>query len=380
MRILLVSDTFSPTMGGIETQVQGLAQQLSERGHQVCVATCTPQGEETPENTPYRVVRSVWANPMNAPIDPRAGRRFMALIEKWRPDVVHLHLGEVTPGVQDLLLRMRGRAIPTVVTVHSLWNRQLTIPAYRALARWCGLGSEPIVWSGVSELVNRHIREVLGDSVHVATVPNGIETSRWRCEKRAHSGLVAVTATRFAPRKRVGELIDMYEALHRKWTSLHPGTPLPLRAVLAGEGPEWDRLARRVGASEMADHLILPGRMSADELRMLYAESDLFVAPSVRESASIAGREALAAGLVVLTRSQSGLAEAVDDGVSGFAADTDARMVELLQWACDNPDLMAEMGERNARAQWPFDWAYVAETTCEVYRRARECVSRAMGQ
>ena len=73
-----------------------------------------------------------------------------------------------------------------------------------------------------------------------------------------------------------------------------------LRAVVAGEGPLFDGVQRRVERSGLGDWLLLPGRLSATQLQDLYARSDIFLAPSVKESASIAGREALASGLAVM--------------------------------------------------------------------------------
>ena len=119
MRIVLVSDTFRPTMGGIETQVGALADHLHSRGHDIVVLTCTPEGD-SPSTCPYPVLRSSWRNPFNAPIDPKAPRRFTDFIRRFNPDVVHYHMGELTPVVQSVLLNLKDSRIPQVVTVHSL--------------------------------------------------------------------------------------------------------------------------------------------------------------------------------------------------------------------------------------------------------------------
>ena len=119
MRIILVSDTFRPTMGGIETQVGALADHLHSRGHEIVVLTCTPEGAQT-DPCPYTVLRSTWSNPFGAPVDPKAPRRFRDFITRFQPDVVHYHMGELTPVVQSLLLRLTDSGIPQVVTVHSL--------------------------------------------------------------------------------------------------------------------------------------------------------------------------------------------------------------------------------------------------------------------
>ena len=376
MRIVLVSDTFRPTMGGIETQVGALADHLHARGHDIVVLTCTPEGD-APSTCPYPVLRSSWRNPFNAPIDPKAPRRFTDFIRRFNPDVVHYHMGELTPVVQSVLLNLKDSRIPQVVTVHSLWDPRVTIPAFRAIARRTGLAQAPIMWTGVSELVNEQIREVMGPDICVSTLHNGVDVAPWQRPPVAHQGIVAVTATRFAPRKRVDALIDILSETRRRWDSYSRGHAgdFPLRAVVAGEGPLFDRVQRRVERSGLGDWLLLPGRLSATQLQDLYSRSDIFLAPSVKESASIAGREALASGLAVMTRSQSGLAEVVENGLNGWCLDNDDEMIEALLSVLEVPAQLEHIHEHNRSEDFPFTWAKVIEATESYYRQAQELAS-----
>lgn len=376
MRIVLVSDTFRPTMGGIETQVGALADHLHARGHDIVVLTCTPEGD-SPSTCPYSVLRSSWRNPFNAPIDPKAPRRFTDFIRRFNPDVVHYHMGELTPVVQSVLLNLKDSRIPQVVTVHSLWDPRVTIPAFRAIARRAGLVQAPIMWTGVSELVNEQIRQVLGSDICVSTLHNGVDVAPWQRPPVAHQGIVVVTATRFAPRKRVDALIDILSETRRRWDSYSRGHAgdFPLRAVVAGEGPLFDGVQRRVERAGLGDWLLLPGRLSATQLQDLYSRSDIFLAPSVKESASIAGREALASGLAVMTRSQSGLAEVVENGLNGWCLDNDDEMIEALLTVLEAPAQLERIHEHNRSEDFPFTWEKVIEATENYYRRAQELAS-----
>ena len=376
MRIILVSDTFRPTMGGIETQVGALADHLHSRGHEIVVLTCTPEGTQT-EPCPYTVLRSTWSNPFGAPVDPKAPRRFRDFITRFQPDVVHHHMGELTPVVQSLLLRLKDSGIPQVVTVHSLWDPRLTIPSFTAIARRMGLNRAPIIWTGVSQLVNDQIRAVMGESVQIGTLHNGVDLTPWQRPPLAHEGILAVTATRFAPRKRVDALIDILSETRRRWDSYSRGRAgdFPLRAVVAGEGPLFDGVQRRVERAELGDWLLLPGRLSATQLQDLYSHSDIFLAPSVKESASIAGREALASGLAVMTRSQSGLAEVVENGLNGWCLDNDDEMIEALLSVLETPTQLERIHEHNRSEDFPFTWAKVIEATENYYRQAQELAS-----
>lgn len=366
MRIVHVTDCFLPMMGGIETQVSQLAAQQAQRGDQVTVLTCTPGEVELP----YRVLRSVWANPVHAPVDPRAPRRFHQVLERLNPDVVHLHLGELTPVVQALLWRLRNAHIPTLVTVHSVWNRRVTLPIYRWLGK--SFRDAHIGWTGVSHLVAGLVAEAVG-AENVQVLPNGVDGSRWRVEPEPHEGLVAVTAARFAPRKRIPALLEI---LREAAGEVEPGS---LRAVLAGEGPGFESAQSFVERHGLEDVISLPGRLSAPELRRLYAGADVFVSPSINEAASIAAAEAQAAGLAILTRSQSGLGERIgpDEGVR---AQTDAELTQtLVEWTRQPAQLQA-IREHNRGTVCPLDWQVVMPQVDSAYKWAQERAGRNLPQ
>ena len=102
MRILVYSPAFLPQVGGLEIVTAQLAQQLAVAGHEVVVVTTTAC--DSPEPTPYRVVR----NP--SPFE------FVRSVR--RADVV-LQQNVSLKGLWPLLLVRR----PLVVSHHS-WYRQ----------------------------------------------------------------------------------------------------------------------------------------------------------------------------------------------------------------------------------------------------------------
>jgi len=101
VRILLVTDFFPPVRGGLETHVDDLAAELADRGHDVHVATLTP--DPTPSSpdvqvhvvatSMQRLIRHERADrPFHPPLpDPGARAALKALVRALRPDVVHAH-------------------------------------------------------------------------------------------------------------------------------------------------------------------------------------------------------------------------------------------------------------------------------------------------
>lgn len=371
MRIVHVTDCFLPMLGGIEVQVSRLAAKQAEAGHEVIVLTCADGDPQEDRKLPYRVLRSVWlGNPMGLPFDPRAPRRFEQIIDACRPDVVHLQLGELTPGVQGLLWRLRDGRVPVVVTVHSVWASFPTMPLYTQLAKL--LRKSPVVWTGVSQLVADRIGRVVGRQ-NVRVLLNGLDDSDWKVKPVPHDGLVVASASRFAPRKRMPELLQMLAAVHE---SVPEGS---LQAVLAGAGPGLEQAKRFVAEKGLEGVITLPGRLSGEKLRELYARSDVFVSPSIHEAASIAGAEAQAAGLVILCRSQSGLGERIS-AREGAVADTDQQMIDILQsWALD-PSLVVPLKKHNYSTICPMDWSIVLPKIEAIYAWAAQRIGADSGR
>ncbi len=385
MRILMVTDCFLPTMGGIEMVVSRLAERLVERGHEVVVATAADADGFDDSTLPYSVVRSVWKNPFHTPVDPRAPRRFVELVEKWHPDVVHIHQGEVSPVAQATLLRQRraGLPVPVVLTVHSVWSRRTTIPLFRALSAFDRRGRQQVTWTGVSRLVADRMREAFGD-IEVEVLPNGVRTQDWRRPAREHDGVVVACATRFAPRKRVLPLLDILEAAARSlgWTPEDgwPAGRVPLRAVIAGAGGQFDAAQRQIRDRGLAELVVLPGRLSSDQLADLYAGADIYAAPGVQDAMVLAAAEAWAAGLAVVTRAQSGFAELIDPGVTGATAATDRDMARILARWADDPEELGRIVAHNRSTLPSVDDSMVVPLVEDVYRRAAERAAHHIAQ
>ena len=391
MKIIHVTDAFAPVMGGIETQVAALAYQQAVRGDDVTVLTTTMQQprrgirsngldhlvfEEKSNDAPYRVIRSEWPNPAGFPVDPRAPRRFIEVIEAEQPDAVHIHVGELTPVAIAVLHRLKDIDVPAVVSVHSIWSEFPTVPLYWVGARAVGLEDAPVIWLPNSELTATAVRKVI-DPHRVHVQNNSVDAEGWLVDPVQHQGLVAVTATRFAPRKRVPELLEVLRNAGKELgiNGTRPGTEsgnLPLRVVIAGEGAGLEAALRFIESNGMAAWVTLPGRLNRDSLVKLYASSDIYLSPSVKDAFSISGLEARAAGLAILTRSQSGFGAAVQNGVEGRSVDTDDEMSKVLVEWVRNPEQVEGFKIHNRKTPMPYTWDSAIPKFKQHYEEAAE--------
>lgn len=139
----------------------------------------------------------------------------------------------------------------------------------------------------------------------------------------------------------IAELVDDYE----------------IRYSIAGDGPLFDEIERRIHDHGIGDSVELLGWLDADEVTKLMANAHLFLLPSVtapdgaKEGTPTVLLEAQAVGLPVVSTYHAGIPEIVGDEESGLLVpekDVDA-LVAALERLLGNSDRWAEMGEEGRR-------------------------------
>ncbi|MCG9884009.1 MAG: glycosyltransferase [Cyanobacteria bacterium] len=91
-----------------------------------------------------------------------------------------------------------------------------------------------------------------------------------------------------------------------------------VRLNLIGDGPDRPLLERMVQDLGLGDRVHFLGYRSQDEVRAALQQTDIFVLPSFAEGVPVSLMEAMAAGVPVVTTHIAGVAELVEDGVSGY--------------------------------------------------------------
>ncbi|MFZ2113534.1 MAG: glycosyltransferase, partial [Solirubrobacteraceae bacterium] len=106
-----------------------------------------------------------------------------------------------------------------------------------------------------------------------------------------------------------------------------------LHLVLAGGGPEQDRLRDRVGK-----HATFLGWLRGDQLARTYASADIFFFPSATDTFGQVILEAQASGLPVLAVAAGGPLELIEDRLTGLLRDADsAQLAQALLELAGSP-------------------------------------------
>jgi glycosyltransferase involved in cell wall biosynthesis len=128
MKILMTTETYYPSMGGIESHIQTLANSLSERGHEIIVCTVIQKGllprEDQGKIKIYRLdglfqnIPFLHRDPAKKTHPPAYdflfSRGLGRIIEKEHPDILHAHDWTVYSA---LPLKRRFK-LPVLLTIH----------------------------------------------------------------------------------------------------------------------------------------------------------------------------------------------------------------------------------------------------------------------
>src|SRR4029079_830778 len=113
---------------------------------------------------------------------------------------------------------------------------------------------------------------------------------------------------------------------------------------------------RAIARFGLAQHVQLLGLQTREALRDLFAQSDLFVLPTIRESFGLAALEARCAGLPVVAMQASGVASLIEHEREGLLAHDDIDLVNHVAALVSDRELRAAIADHNRRTTPPYDW------------------------
>lgn len=228
--------------------------------------------------------------------------------------------------------------------------------------------------------VSRHTAEVaktLLRGVHTYVINNGLDATLYlqrpalEVEKTAPT---VVTVGEIKPRKGTLQLVQAMAKVRER---------LPeAQCLIMGNPQEGSAYTRQVRETierlGLADNVRIMGFVDQALMRAWLAAADVFALPALSdgwffEGFGLAVLEASAAGTAVIGTDNCGVADAIDDGVTGLvipqAQVAEALPQALLELLCD-PEKAARMAAAGRKRALAQTWERVADQVIEVYRNA----------
>ena len=213
------------------------------------------------------------------------------------------------------MLSQEGRDLRVVTTLH---GTDITLvgqdPSFWSITRFSVEQSDGV--TAVSEYLRKETHRAFEcDKMDIRVVPNFVDPEIYKpgrddCHLRAlspHGEKIVMHISNFRKVKRVGDVVRTFAGIRREVGS---------RLVFIGDGPERAAATELAGSLGVLDDIVFLGKL--ESVAELLSCADLFLLPSEQESFGLVALEALASGVPVIGTGGSGLAEVVDDGVTGF--------------------------------------------------------------
>lgn len=380
MNILLVTNTFSPHVGGVARSVEAFREEYRKRGHRVLVVA--PEFHEMPPHE-EEVVRIPAIRQFNAsdfsvalPLHPRLSER----LDAFRPDIVHSQHPFLL-GMTALRIA-RFRELPLVFTHHTLYEQYTHyVP-----------GDSPAMKRFVMELATRYanlsdqvfapsesLRALLqerGVTTPINVVPTGVNLEHFahgdggafrRRMGIPEEAFVVGHLGRLAPEKNL-EFLALALADHaRRDPAAH--------FLIVGTGPAEGTMREILAHAGAEGRLHIVGILQQQALADALHAMDLFAFASTSETQGMVLTEAMAAGLPVVALDASGAREVVRDGRNGrlLTEATPEAFSDALHWVAElAPERVAELRKAALATAEAFSMSHSADKALASYAAVKE--------
>ncbi len=361
MRILFITPSYLPAVGGAERQLALLGAALRTRGHTVEILTHRTRGLPLREQTPSGAVWRV----LPVPNSPRLYGIMLVLGTLWWL-VRH---GRKYDAIQCMFFSVHAVACALAAPLFPWrWGARLActgrfgelgaFPARgmrRRVLRWALNQADWLI--ALTAESAREMREfgLAPERIHV--LPNAVDTDRFACLRRSYD--------RAARLLFVGRLTEQ-KNLPALFTALATTDLDNWTLTLAGVGPLRAELAQFATRLGIAERVQFRGPVSPEAMPQLYCNHDIFVLPSLAEGMSNALLEAMAAGMVCVCTPVGGAPDLIRDGENGIVADN----VSAEAIACAVETVSRASPEQ--RAAWGRAATAVVGNLCSVEKLVSE--------
>lgn len=213
----------------------------------------------------------------------------------------------------------------------------------------------------ISESARRHVLQLGAPADTIRLIQNGVDLDRFRPAPAPDKPLFRILfAARLDPVKRPLLLVR----IARELTRMRPQSDFQF--VVAGDGPEMDRLRARIAATGLEHLFELQGYI--DDLAPALAGSDVLLVTSRHEGVPLTILEAFAAGRPVVASRVGAIPEILDEN-TGILIDRKGNEAKAFASALlhlmENPDRRQRMGRAGrCRAEQHYD----CRRSFELYR------------
>ena len=302
----MVTKFYHPRIGGVETTVKELCENLVRMGHECTVVTQDKDlsGQETVNGV--KVVRFPLDSRAFGGMNRRVGRYLKDELSKGKFDIVHIHSYHILLSAQAAYL-CNKRSQPFVFSAHYHGKghtalRDLAFRTYHLVGKRVLSWSERII--SVSEFEKRLLLEDFPKlKVRIDVIPSGVKAFTPLCVERRKDTLLYVG--RVMPYKGIDHTLEAMSVLKKQ------GFEVKLRIV--GQGPAEQQLRERSQVLGVDQNLTWQGNLAEGDLNREYRSAGALVLLSSAEAYGLVVAEAMTCGTPSIVAKKEALVEFLNE-------------------------------------------------------------------
>ncbi len=388
MNILILTNTFTPHVGGVARSVEAFTEEYRKRGHRVLIVA--PEFPDMPHDE-VDVLRINAIQNFNAsdfsvalPISPQHSD----MIDAFRPDIVHSQHPFLL-GMAALRIA-RYRQLPLVFTHHTLYEQYTHYvpgdsPALKRFAielatRYANLCDQVFA---PSESIQTLLQE-RGVTTPIAVVPTGVRLENFaQGDGRVVREQMGIPETAFvvghlgrlAPEKNLEFLAQAVA----DFVGSHPQAHF----LVIGTGPSEDAMRALFVHAGIETRLHIAGILQQQPLADALHAMNVFAFASQSETQGMVLTEAMAAGLPVVALDAPGAREVVKDRHNGrlLQEATPAEFSAALQWVAEQaPEHVRDLKQAALATAAAFSMPRSADKALACYASLKPKSTTASGE
>jgi glycosyltransferase involved in cell wall biosynthesis len=380
MNIVMLTNTFTPHVGGVARSVEAFTAEYRRRGHRVLVVAPEFPGMPQDEIDVVRIPAIQNFNGSDFSVVLPVSGLLTEALDAFVPDIIHAHHPYLL-GVTALRVA-RYRNLPLVFTHHTLYEeythyvpgdapklRRFIIEAATRYANLCDQVFAP------SESIMTLLRE-RGVAAPVTVVPTGVQAERLA---QGNGGRFRVAAGipedvfvvghlgRLAPEKNLEFLAEAVAAFLKTTSRAH--------FLVIGTGPSGKTIREIFTREGLDARLHIAGVLGREQLADALHAMNLFAFASKSETQGMVLTEAMAAGLPVVALDANGVREVVRDYMNGrlLHGKSIKAFVSALKWVAGLPAEQVRELERAALdTAEAFSMSHSADKALACYTNLRD--------
>ena len=386
MNILMMTNTFTPHVGGVARSVEAFTVEYRKRGHRVLVVA--PEYENMP-GSDVDVIRIPSIQNFNGSdfsVVLSTPGYLTEAIKKFEPDIVHAHHPYLIGGTA---LRLASPfKVPLVFTHHTMYEqythyvpgdsevlKRFVIQLSTRYANLCNQVFAPSE-SVASVLHKRGVKtriDVVPTGVHLEKFARGNGPGFRAALDIPEDAFVVGHVGRLAPEKNLEFLAEAVTRFLKKESRAH--------FLVVGMGPSEKAIRQIFSREGMAARLHTTGALRHPLLASGYRAMDVFAFTSSSETQGMVMAEAMAAGVPVVALDAPGAREVVVNHRNGRLLHSGAieEFSSALQWvAALSPEPMQQLKQGAENTAEEFSMGRSADKALALYENLlnKEFVNR----